>query len=231
MSISDFAIQLISSAAVSASLGGLIIFLTKSWISERLKNSIKNEYDEKLETHKAQLKAQADIESERLRAQLSIAATEHQMDFSSRVWLLQKQWGIREQKYAELLQQLTKFRMAIHGQDEYFMEPYDDHDQKFMRSVSENGKFQKLGTVIIEADEALRELVGPASIFLSDKTIAALSEMHIKKYEIANFSATHLGEYVAETRKVVDAAYEAVLQEARSELAHHHFATRVPPPT
>jgi hypothetical protein len=53
--------------------------------------------------------------------------------------------------------------------------------------------------------------------------------MQIKKYEIANFSAMHLGEYVAETRKVVDAAYAAVLQEARSELAHYRSATHIPP--
>lgn len=78
----NFLVQLISSAAFSAFLSGLLIWLTKSWISERLKSSIKNEYDEKLETHKAQLKAQADIESERLRAQLSISATEHQVKFS-----------------------------------------------------------------------------------------------------------------------------------------------------
>lgn len=78
----DFFLQLLSSAVVSAFLSGFVIWLTKSWISERLKNSIKNEYDEKLETHKAQLKAQADVESERLRSQLSIAATEHQVKFS-----------------------------------------------------------------------------------------------------------------------------------------------------
>ena len=80
--MSDFSLQLLSSAAASVFLSGLLVWLTKSWISERLKNAIKNEYDEKLETHKAQLKAQADIESERLRSQLNIAATEHQVKFS-----------------------------------------------------------------------------------------------------------------------------------------------------
>jgi len=80
--MSEFSLQLLSSAAVSVLLSGFLVWLTKSWISERLKSAIKNEYDEKLETHKAQLKAQADIESERLRSQLSIAATEHQVKFS-----------------------------------------------------------------------------------------------------------------------------------------------------
>lgn len=143
---------------------------------------------------------------------------------SNRTWLLQQQWAIREQKYAELLKYLTKFRVAIHEQQEYFTEPYDPHDAKWMQSISENSNFQTLGQRIIEADEVLRELIGPASIFLSDKTIAALNQMQSDNYGIANFSAQHLGEYVEETRKVVDAAYDAVLQEARSELAHHRSA-------
>lgn len=79
--MTNFALQLISSAAVSALLTGALIWLTKSVIAERLKNAIKSEYDEKLETHKAQLKAKSDVESERLRAELSIAATEHQVRF------------------------------------------------------------------------------------------------------------------------------------------------------
>lgn len=78
----NFAVQLITSAALSSLLAAGIIWLAKSWISERLKNAIKHEYDEKLETHKAQLKAQSDIETERLRAQLNITAAEHQVRFS-----------------------------------------------------------------------------------------------------------------------------------------------------
>ena len=74
--ITDFAIQVITSASVSTALAALLLWLTKSWISERLKNAIKNEYDQKLESHKAQLKAQSDVEIEKLRSQLSISATE-----------------------------------------------------------------------------------------------------------------------------------------------------------
>lgn len=79
----DFIITVISSAAVSSVLAGLLIWLTKSWISERLKNAIKNEYDEKLETHKSQLKAQTDIEVEKLKSSLSIAAAEQGVKFST----------------------------------------------------------------------------------------------------------------------------------------------------
>ena len=78
----EFLITIITSAAVSSALAGLLLWLMKSWISERLKNAIKNEYDQKLETHKSQLKAQSDIEIEKLRSNLSIAATEQNVKFS-----------------------------------------------------------------------------------------------------------------------------------------------------
>lgn len=83
----------------SASVSGLLIWLTKSWIAERIRNAIKNEYDQKLETHKAQLKAQSDIEIEKLRSQLSIAATEHKVRFSK---LYEKRARVIAQTYALL---------------------------------------------------------------------------------------------------------------------------------
>lgn len=80
--LQDFLITVIASAGVSSALAGLLLWLTKSWISERLKNSIKNEYDQKLETHKSQLKSQTDIEIEKLKSSLSIAAAMQSVKFS-----------------------------------------------------------------------------------------------------------------------------------------------------
>jgi hypothetical protein len=94
--LSDFLLTIISSAAVSAALSGLLLWITKTWIGERLKNAIKAEYDTKLESHKAQLKAEfdkqvethksqlkaaADVEVERLKSTLSIAAAERNTTF------------------------------------------------------------------------------------------------------------------------------------------------------
>lgn len=94
---SDFLLELVTSAAVSAVLTGLLLWLTRAWISERLKNAIKSEYDQKLETHKAQLRArtdadiethkvklisQMDVEVEQLKSSLSIAAAERHIKFS-----------------------------------------------------------------------------------------------------------------------------------------------------
>jgi hypothetical protein len=80
--LSNFAITIISSLTVSGFLTAAMIWLAKNVISERLKNSIKSVYDEKLETHKAQLKADSDREIEKLRASLQLLATEHQVRFA-----------------------------------------------------------------------------------------------------------------------------------------------------
>ncbi len=59
-----------------------IVWVSKNWISEKIKGGIKAEYDNQLEILKAKLKSESDVEVERLRSQLSIAADERQFRFS-----------------------------------------------------------------------------------------------------------------------------------------------------
>ena len=90
------ALTILTSLVSSGALTGALIWFASSWISERLKGAIKNEYDEKLETHKAQLKAAVDIQLEeykakltaenavaveRLKAELQMAAFERQIRY------------------------------------------------------------------------------------------------------------------------------------------------------
>ena len=97
MNLVDFLVTLISSAAASAALTGLLLWLTRAWIGERLRSAIKAEYDTKLESHKAQLKAeydkqlethkvqlksQADIELEKLKSFLAVTAAEQNTTFA-----------------------------------------------------------------------------------------------------------------------------------------------------
>jgi hypothetical protein len=69
-------ITFISSVGGSALLSAGLVFLARNLISERLKNAIAHEYNQKLETHKAQLRRDYDKEIEKLKAQLQIAAAE-----------------------------------------------------------------------------------------------------------------------------------------------------------
>ena len=69
----------ISSGVVSVASSGVLVFLFKNWISERIKGAIQHEYNEKPETHKAQLQSRNDIEIAKLKADLEIAAAERNL--------------------------------------------------------------------------------------------------------------------------------------------------------
>jgi hypothetical protein len=49
-------VQIITSAGLSVALSGILLWFTKTWISEQLKNRIKLEYDQQLETIKPSLR-------------------------------------------------------------------------------------------------------------------------------------------------------------------------------
>ena len=60
----------------------LVVWITRTWLTEGIKNSIRTQYEEKLETHKANMKAQSDIELEKLRAKLQEESARNHAVFS-----------------------------------------------------------------------------------------------------------------------------------------------------
>ena len=50
-------VQIVINILISSFVSGLIIFLSKTYISEKIKGRIKFEYDNKLETYKNELKS------------------------------------------------------------------------------------------------------------------------------------------------------------------------------
>jgi hypothetical protein len=67
---------LLSSISASAVVSALTAFFAQNWIAARLNAAIKNQYDQRLETHKAQLLASNQIEVEKFKAELQLAASE-----------------------------------------------------------------------------------------------------------------------------------------------------------
>jgi len=59
--VSDLVINILSSVTVSSAFVAALVFLSRSWFSAKLKNSIKHEYDQKLEAYKSQLKYEQEI--------------------------------------------------------------------------------------------------------------------------------------------------------------------------
>jgi hypothetical protein len=74
-----FTEDLITTLVIAFGSGGVaaaaIVFLTRSWISERLKQSIAHEYAQKIEAFRAELNAKQEVAIERIRSAHSLAAT------------------------------------------------------------------------------------------------------------------------------------------------------------
>src|SRR2546428_8202478 len=139
---------------------------------------------------------------------------------SRKSWLTQQQWAIREQHYMSLLTHLTKLKLSLQDRDLYYVEPGSQHDE----SRSNGEHFQELARIGHESYQAIRELIGPASVFLSSKAIESLDQLVRDHWTVAEFSLC-TAEYVSEAFKLVDAAHAAVLTVARSELARTQTAT------
>lgn len=75
--------ELISNIVTSSAVSGLLIWLSREWISARIKASIQHEYDQKLEAHKAQLKAENEISLLEIRTALEREAALHAAAYAS----------------------------------------------------------------------------------------------------------------------------------------------------
>ena len=82
MTPTDLVAQFVAPIVFSSCVSGGIVWFAREWISEKLKNSIKSQYDLLLETHKAQLKANSEVELEKLRSQLSLVVKQQEIVFS-----------------------------------------------------------------------------------------------------------------------------------------------------
>ena len=74
--------MIIASIVSAALTSGALLWLTKTWLSERLRNSIQHEYSQQLETYKAKLKSESDVSLERLRADLQIASAKRNIEYN-----------------------------------------------------------------------------------------------------------------------------------------------------
>jgi hypothetical protein len=168
---SEFLLEVITAAGVSAILTGLLLWLTKSWISERLKNAIKSEYDQKLETHKSQLKAQTDIEIEKLKSSLSIAAAERQVKFSK---LHEDRASFIADAYAFLKDVYLTFQDYIN-----IFEPAGDKPREERRKIA------------LDAHSALREYYPRKIIYIPKATADKLEAIDMELVKTFNqFSYT-----------------------------------------
>lgn len=68
----DLIMEIVASVTTSAVVTAGLVYLTKSYLSEKIKNSISYEYSLKLDSHKDELQRNSNKELEELKAQLKI---------------------------------------------------------------------------------------------------------------------------------------------------------------
>lgn len=127
-------------------------------------------------------------------------------------WLRQRRWVNREKYYLDLLAQLKKAELNFERQCEYFEEPGSEHVD-----YSDDDRFKKAGKDAAEALHSLKELIGPAEVFLSPRAIAALRELIHEEWHAGNDAADRSG-YARKVLALVSGAQAAVIEAAKEEL-------------
>jgi hypothetical protein len=160
--------------------------------------------------------AQENFDSLREQLQKTTHDTEEiKATLSRKSWLTQQQWAIREHHYMSLLAHLSKLKLSLQDRDAYYMEPGSEHNT----AISQNERFQELGRVGHASYQAIRELIGPASVFLSANAIDSLEQLVRDHWDAAEFSMC-TADYVSTTLELVNVAQSTILAEARNELGH-----------
>lgn len=142
------------SAAFSTAVSALMVFLLRTWISERLKGSIKHEYDLALESHKDALAATNNANLEILRNDLSLRA---------KFMEIEKGW-IHE----HMAKAITELNLALHD----FRDVVAEHVTMFQGAdYKDRARFQP----VRESHQKLLKVFRERRILLPDATVDAIS--------------------------------------------------------
>lgn len=112
--MSDLAKIILSSAGFSAVFSWAIIWLFKSWISERLKNAIRHEYEEKIKAIEHEYAQKLQKYSTELRHQSELTLKEFEAKVSERNIKLTRVFARQADTVVKTYQMLVKQNMAIY---------------------------------------------------------------------------------------------------------------------
>ena len=156
--VTTYVIQIVTSAGVAGLVAVMAVWITRLWLTEGIKNSIRIQYEEKLETHKSQLRAQSDIELERLRSQLRDASTEHHVVFSR----------LHEQR-ATVIAETYSCLKELHFRLSEYVKTFE-----IVGGASKEERYKKL----VEAHEAFFDSFAKRLIFFPEDTARKLNEIN-----------------------------------------------------
>ena len=162
----DFFQTVLASTLLSGALTTLGFGLFRDLLTERLKAAIKDEYDQKLTTLKAQLDAANAVELEQLKASLQIAAAQTGVTFN-------RLHDKRVQVIEETHERLQTLLALVHDYVGVF---------KPIGSLSEDQMLQK----IVEAHSAFRPFYISKQLFLPRDIVVKLANLETELRAIIN---------------------------------------------
>ncbi|MCX9722603.1 hypothetical protein, partial [Vibrio cholerae] len=80
--LSDIILTILASVTASSVASAVIVWLSKTWITERVKSSIKHEYDLKLESYKAKVEIEKTAAIENIKSALKDSTFKRELRFS-----------------------------------------------------------------------------------------------------------------------------------------------------
>lgn len=174
-------LEVLGSAAASSVLVGILVYLFQSVLTERLKAAVKSEYDEKLESHKAQLAAANSKELEILKAQLkghSDAELEH---FKSKLQVQALQQSTRfaklHERRLEAIAQVHEHLLAVQEDLSFYIDT-----SGIAGGPSRDEKLQKLGKTY----ERFRDCYRKGHIFLPRDVVQLVGQIESEFRRISN---------------------------------------------
>lgn len=111
----SFALNAIASAGLSAILLAVFGWLLRNWVAERVKASIKHEYDDRLETLKAELKLQGDGQLATLKAEMDRQADKLRIASASFAEMQKATITRKIQAVDDLWQRIISARQSLPG--------------------------------------------------------------------------------------------------------------------
>lgn len=170
----NYLLSILSSVVTSSVLTATLVFLSKTWMSERIKNSIKNEYDVKLEEHKNKLKKDTDKEIETIKSDLMRFAQKDKIRFE-----------IIYKRRIEIIETVHKLIRDIHESTRKYI--------TIGKNSANNG--EELKNYVCEQLFSLKDYYGVNSIFLPKEIGEFILTINDKMHSIiADFDAYIINE-------------------------------------
>ena len=149
----------------SIATSGLIVWLARTWITERLSQSIRHEYNAKLAAFQSELKAEADVSLERLRSNLQITASKRNIEYSR----------IHE-KRLEIISELAGRLDAFHQRVSTYVSAFE-----FAGGPTKEERRKAAADAFTQFNEYFR----PRRFFLPEHTVEKIEAFRSKLYDIS----------------------------------------------